>query len=98
MRSIHNDCMDMILHSGNARYYLMESVKHLKDQDSEVYLELKEQAKDEILDAHKAQYQLLHEEANGEDLPINMLLIHAQDHLMTTMAIRDMIEVVETLL
>lgn len=98
MGELQNDCMEMILHSGNARYFLMESVKVLKEANHDEYERLKMQAKTEISEAHKVQYQLLQQEARGIALPIDMLLIHAQDHLMTTMAIRDMLVMIEVLL
>ena len=34
--------------------------------------------------AHEAQTELLAEEAQGNDIEYSILLVHAQDHLMTT--------------
>ncbi len=35
-------------------------------------------------EAHNAQTEMLSEEAGGHDLPFSLMLVHGQDHLMTT--------------
>ena len=52
--------------------------------------ELLTQAETAIHDAHKAQMDLLVEEANGEKADISILLIHAQDHFMTSLLALDL--------
>ena len=37
-----------------------------------------------LIEAHNAQTQMLSEEARGEELPFSLMLVHGQDHLMTT--------------
>ena len=41
--------------------------------------------------AHNAQTQLLAQEAGGEDLELGFIFVHGQDHLMTTLLLRDLI-------
>lgn len=38
-----------------------------------------------LISAHEAQTGLLRCEVTGEDIAFSLLLVHAQDHLMTTM-------------
>ena len=40
--------------------------------------------------AHKAQTSLLTKEAAGEDLSYSVTLMHGQDHLMTTLLLKDL--------
>ena len=47
------------------------------------------EAKDTIAQAHHIQTDMVSAEANGEELPFSVLLIHGQDHLMTAMAVID---------
>ena len=48
------------------------------------------------LEAHHAQTDLLVKEANGDHTPVDVLLVHAQDHLMTSMLARELIaEIIE---
>lgn len=49
-------------------------------------------AKEEALKAHRVQTQLIQGEAKGERAALNLLLIHAQDHLMTSILAKDLIE------
>ena len=43
------------------------------------------------LEAHHQQTQLLVKEANGEHTEVNVMLVHAQDHLMTSMLAQELI-------
>ena len=86
----------LILHSGNARSCAMEAIALQKQgKSSEAQDKLKE-AEEEFVAAHKIQTSLIQQEVNGEKFDIPMLLIHAQDHLMTSMTTKDLaIEIVE---
>ncbi|MFS0779769.1 PTS lactose/cellobiose transporter subunit IIA [Neobacillus sp. 3P2-tot-E-2] len=85
-------CLEIILASGNARGYLLESMEYLKPRNEEKIKELFELARVELNNAHRSQTALLSKEANGEDIKMTVLLVHAQDHLMTTITIRDLVE------
>jgi PTS system cellobiose-specific IIA component len=39
--------------------------------------------------AHQQQTNLLFDEINGENTPVNVLLVHSQDHLMNAMTVRE---------
>lgn len=66
-----------------------------KGKSSDTQDKLKE-AEHEFVAAHKIQTALIQQEVNGEEFEIPMLLIHAQDHLMTSMTTKDLaIEIVE---
>ena len=42
---------------------------------------------EEILEAHHAQTKLLQDYASGVEIKIEIIMVHAQDHLMTTMTL-----------
>lgn len=42
-------------------------------------------------DAHKSQTELLQQEARGNQIEIGFITVHAQDHLMTTILLKDII-------
>lgn len=48
------------------------------------------EADQEFLLAHKEQTSLLQKEASGERTEFSVILIHAQDHLMTAMTVKDL--------
>ena len=49
------------------------------------------QSREAGLSAHKAQTDLLTQEAQGNHLSVDVLLVHAQDHLMTAMLAQELI-------
>ncbi|RRN69281.1 PTS lactose/cellobiose transporter subunit IIA [Peribacillus simplex] len=86
----------LILHSGNARSCAMEAIGLQKQGKSSDAQEKLKEAEDEFVAAHKIQTVLIQQEVSGEVFEIPMLLIHAQDHLMTSMTTKDLaIEIVE---
>lgn len=44
------------------------------------------------LEAHNIQTALLTKEAQGDHTPVDVLLVHAQDHLMTSILAKELIE------
>lgn len=86
----------LILHSGNARSCAMEAIALQKQGKSSDAQDKLKEAEQEFVEAHKIQTALIQQEVNGEEFDIPMLLIHAQDHLMTSMTTKDLaIEIVE---
>ena len=42
-------------------------------------------------EAHRRQTELLSKEASGSHTPVDVLLVHAQDHLMTSILAQELI-------
>ncbi|VBB06990.1 phosphotransferase system lactose/cellobiose-specific iia subunit [Lucifera butyrica] len=82
----------IILHAGDARNYAMEALRLARGKNFTAAGELMEKAKVELNKAHHVQTNLLQEEAGGKKPEVSLLLIHAQDHLMTTIVAKDLIE------
>ncbi|MCA6742589.1 PTS cellobiose transporter subunit IIA [Enterococcus durans] len=78
---------DIILHSGNARTLIHEGFKDMHQEKFEEADEQLTKANEEILQAHKAQTNLLKEYASGQKIEMEIIMVHAQDHLMTTMTL-----------
>mgnify|MGYP003483022878 FL=1 len=45
-----------------------------------------------MLRAHDIQTQLICKEADGEEIKIGILMVHAQDHLMCSILARELVE------
>ncbi|MDQ0151084.1 PTS lactose/cellobiose transporter subunit IIA [Eubacterium multiforme] len=85
------DSMELILNSGNGKTLAIEAVKSLiKDNNIEEARKKLKEAENEIGKAHNIQTGFLHKEMSGENLEKSILLIHAQDHFMNAMTIKDM--------
>ncbi len=72
---------ELILHAGNAKSKAMEAIYASREKDFITAQKNLEEAEKELNEAHKSQTAMLVGEANGEKLEMNVLLVHALDHL-----------------
>lgn len=84
--------MTIIANSGDARSLAFQALEEAKAGNIEEAEELLKKSEESANLAHKAQTELLVAEANGEKTEINVLLIHSQDHLMTSMLALELIK------
>lgn len=80
----------IILHGGDARSHAIEAIHHAKSENLELAEESIKKANSALTAAHKYQTELIQGEARGEKTDIRILLIHAQDHLMNAITVRDL--------
>ncbi|HIH7869777.1 TPA: PTS lactose/cellobiose transporter subunit IIA [Streptococcus suis] len=81
---------EIVAFAGDARSRLMEALAAAQKGDYAKAEELVEAANACIVEAHHDQTSLLQKEAAGEDLAFSVTLMHGQDHLMTTLLLKDM--------
>ena len=81
--------MTIIANSGDARSFAFQALESVKAGKLEEAEELLKKSDVAVNLAHKAQTDLLVKEASGD---INILLIHSQDHLMTSMLANELIK------
>lgn len=94
--NLDNIAFQIILLAGNGRSSAMEAIQEAKKNNFDVALKKIKESKSELNEAHKFQTELLQKEAQGKNKDINLLLIHAQDHLMTSLLLKDVAsEIVE---
>lgn len=82
---------EIIASAGEARSLAYEALRAAKGGDFEKADELMQHSKDASLKAHNMQTEMLVQEAQGNHLPVDVLLVHAQDHLMTSMLAQELI-------
>lgn len=88
--------MGLIMYGGEAKSNAMEAIRAAKSSDFELASQKLADANSALLHAHKTQTEMLTKEANGESAPLSLLMVHAQDHLMTSITFVDLAkEVVE---
>lgn len=81
---------EIILHSGDARSLVHEGFKLMREGKFTEAEKKMEDANTKLLEAHKCQTSLLQSYASGEEIVMEVIMVHAQDHLMTTMTLREM--------
>lgn len=80
----------IIAHSGEAKSSCMEAIGHAKVGEFEKADKCIEDANNKLGLAHECQTSLIQSEVQGNETKLTLLMIHAQDHLMNTMTIRDL--------
>lgn len=76
---------ELILHAGNSRSASMMAIEAAREYDFEEAERLAKEADKELLEAHDIQTSLIQAEAGGENIEMNIIMVHAQDHLTMAM-------------
>ena len=88
--------MGIIMAGGNAKAHAVEAITAAKKGDFTEAEKKLEEANQAIVDAHNTHTEMLTAEARGEHTPIDLYMVHAQDHLMTGITFVDLAkEIVE---
>ncbi|WP_165004047.1 MULTISPECIES: PTS lactose/cellobiose transporter subunit IIA [unclassified Enterococcus] len=82
---------EVVAFAGEARSKLMEALNEAEHGRFERTDLLVEEAHSSLMKAHKSQTDMLAAEARGENIELGFIMVHAQDHLMTTMLLKDTI-------
>ncbi len=82
----------IIAYSGDARGIATEAIEEAREGHIEEAKKMIEEARTTVNESHNYQTELLTSEANGEQVDFSVLLIHSQDHLMTSMVVIDLAE------
>ena len=84
--------MELIINAGEARSYAMQALRAAKKGDwAQVEAQLTE-ASAASKRAHDVQTMLIGMDEGCGKIPVNLVMVHAQDHIMTSMLAREMIE------
>lgn len=83
---------EIVAYSGDARSTLMNLLREVRQGNFEHVEEALKDADENLKLAHNSQTQTLADEAAGSNLDIGFIFIHGQDHLMTTLLLRDLVQ------
>ena len=87
---------EIIANAGEARSLAFQALDEAKQGHFDVADELMKKSDESATLAHKAQTDLLFAEMNEKKTPVDVLLVHSQDHLMTSMLASELIkEIIE---
>lgn len=78
--------MSVIINAGDGRVCIDRAMDSLAELDFEAAESSLQEADEKILEAHKAQTEMIQRQAGGEDVEYSLLFVHAQDTLMTISA------------
>lgn len=77
----YQNSFEIILHAGNAKALVLQSMEAAEHGDFEKARALVDDANQEVLEAHEQHKSLLVQLANGEKVEVDLMMVHAEDHL-----------------
>lgn len=83
---------EIINYGGDAKGLSYEAIEAAEHGDFEKAEELLKAADESLVKAHHIQMDLIQKEASGEHQEVNVIFVHAQDHLMSAMEVRTLAE------
>ncbi len=83
---------DLIVKAGNAKSAAMMAIEAAKEFDFEEADRNLKEAENEMRNAHQAQMDMLQQEAAGNPVDVNIILVHAQDHLSMAITAKELAE------
>ncbi|HEY3418542.1 MAG TPA: PTS lactose/cellobiose transporter subunit IIA [Armatimonadota bacterium] len=84
-------CLELITHAGNGRAEAFAALRKAKEGDFTGAAAHLQESERELGAAHTVQTKLLAGEAQGVGMAPSLLLVHAQDQLMTAISERGLI-------
>jgi cellobiose PTS system EIIA component len=82
----------LILHSGNARSKIIQSLREYREGNIEESDSLLTQAEEDLRHSHEIHFKMVQKEASGEKVEFALLLMHAEDHLMSTLTMKELVK------
>ncbi len=89
--------MALIIYAGEARSESMEALRAARKREWLRADSLLAAASDAARQAHRIQTRLIGADEGVGKTPVNLIMVHAQDHLMNAMLYRELIEEIITL-
>ena len=85
----YQTAFQIILHAGNSKSYSMMAMQKAREGELEEAGQFVIQADGALQEAHQIQTELVQSEVTGSSIDMNIIMVHAQDHLMTSMTLRE---------
>ncbi|OOE94663.1 PTS N,N'-diacetylchitobiose transporter subunit IIA [Salinivibrio sp. IB643] len=91
MDNLEEIVMGIIINAGQCRSLCYEALAKAKAGDFDGAQELMSQASDAANEAHLVQTQLIEQDQGEGKTQMTLVLVHAQDHLMTSMLAKELV-------
>lgn len=83
MEGVELIAFQIIASVGTARSLYIEAIQEAKQGDIEQARQMIREGEQSFVEGHKAHAGLIQKEASNEDVTINLILMHAEDQLMS---------------
>ncbi|MFB0712726.1 PTS lactose/cellobiose transporter subunit IIA [Buttiauxella noackiae] len=90
MIELEEAVMEIIMNAGQSRSLCFEALHCARQGNIEEAKLLLQEADGYAREAHKMQTKLIEQDAGEAKQPMTLIMVHAQDHLMTSMLAREL--------
>ena len=88
----YEQAFQIIAYAGDGKSDAMRAIMAAREGNFDEAARFLKSADDKIKMAHEVQFQWIQEEAGGNAVAVNVISIHAQDHLTMALVVRDLAE------
>ena len=92
LNDLETVAMALIGHAGESKSLAYQALYAAKAGNFDEAAKLMEESGEEMLKSHEIQTSLIVKEAGGEKLETGLIMIHAQDHLMSAILFKDIVK------
>ena len=85
----YQEAFQLIAFAGDSKSDSMRAIAEAKKGNYEEAEELLKSAEEKLNKSHVAQFDLIQKEAGGDKVPVNIILVHAQDHVTMAIMMKD---------
>ncbi|MBL0846326.1 PTS lactose/cellobiose transporter subunit IIA [Mammaliicoccus fleurettii] len=90
MEKYEQNAFQIITNVGMAKSSYMQAINEAKSEKFKESEDLISEGNQFLIDGHKVHKDLIQAEASGETVPMTLLLMHAEDQLISTEIIKEM--------
>ena len=91
MFDLEETVMGIIINAGQSRSLCYEALRQAKQGQFAEADDLLRQATESVNAAHAVQTRLIEADQGEGKIPVTLVLVHAQDHLMTSMLAKELV-------
>lgn len=84
--------MGLIVNAGQCKSFAFQALQQAKKGNVAESVTLMAQSEAAAKEAHSAQTQLIEYDEGEGKVPVHLIMVHAQDHLMTAMLAKELIQ------
>lgn len=89
---LESTVMELIINAGESKSCAMQALMSAKKGEWDQVDDLLAQSTEAAKRAHRVQTELIGMDEGEGKVPVNLIMVHAQDHIMTSMLARELIE------
>lgn len=87
---LETEVMELIASAGYARSLVFQAMQQAREEAFDAADALMSQAQEALRDAHRVQTRLIEQDEGSGKIPVHLVMVHAQDHLMNAILLLEL--------